>query len=461
MTPTNGQDRAASVPTHRMMNKSLSAMRSAWGSVRVSRWPYMLIFSLAPLFSNMKNSLIQNAPRILGMDGVYIMGIAYSLSIGLIFLLTRPEKMHIAARRTAIAAAVLFAGWIFTPIGLITPWLSLLFGFAYGACAGIALFGFIYALNDAERLLGAGITVLFSLMSQIIFSLPALWDISGPLYIGAQVIVTLVCLVRFKTDHYMEQLRAPKEPRFKALGMALYFFFAHRAIGFFYSYLPHATPHFLIGLAGIAVFLIAIFVFFHFHFNTWHLCNLFFAGMILAYALRLLLPKEAGIYASDILQDFSYMGYIASYYLLGFALARNADYRRFRLMIIVIFGSSLLLHMLPNLLNSQVPEHMTVIGGLMTLVLFVVFALLSPLFSKEFFIKESANQSEDARRADIMVRCGLTTREQEIVQLMLSGKECAYELDISLNTVKYHSKNIYRKLNITGRSELPNVFMEH
>jgi len=153
-----------------------NGLEQALRSVRMSRLRYMLIFSLAPIFPNMKNSLVASAPRILNMDGLYIMGI---------FLLTRPGMLHRVARVVAAVTALSFLGWVFSPIGIITPWLGLVFGLTLGASAGIALFAFTYALNDAERLLGTAITVVFSLVSQIVFSLPALWNVSGPLYLGA------------------------------------------------------------------------------------------------------------------------------------------------------------------------------------------------------------------------------------------------------------------------------------
>lgn len=62
-----------------------NGLKQALRSVRMERLRYMLIFSLAPIFPNMKNSLVASAPRILNMDGLYIMGIAYSLGIGLFF----------------------------------------------------------------------------------------------------------------------------------------------------------------------------------------------------------------------------------------------------------------------------------------------------------------------------------------------------------------------------------------
>ncbi len=54
-------------------------------------------------------------------------------------------------------------------------------------------------------------------------------------------------------------------------------------------------------------------------------------------------------------------------------------------------------------------------------------------------------------------------RENEIVSLMLQGKTykaISIELNITENTVKYHIKNIYSKLNIQNRSELISIMLE-
>lgn len=114
------------------------------------------------------------------------------------------------ARVVAAVTALSFLGWVFSPITAATPWLGLVFGLFLGASAGIALFAFTYALSDIERLLGTAITVLFSLISQIIFSLPALWNVSGPLYLGAQVLTTLICLMGYRPGDYLDQLSTEK-----------------------------------------------------------------------------------------------------------------------------------------------------------------------------------------------------------------------------------------------------------
>lgn len=56
---------------------------------------------------------------------------------------------------------------------------------------------------------------------------------------------------------------------------------------------------------------------------------------------------------------------------------------------------------------------------------------------------------------------GLSTRELEVIKLLIEGKsykEISGELFISLNTVKTHIRNIYPKLNVSSRHEIPNLF---
>lgn len=58
---------------------------------------------------------------------------------------------------------------------------------------------------------------------------------------------------------------------------------------------------------------------------------------------------------------------------------------------------------------------------------------------------------------------GLTERERDVCQLMLSGcstKEIARRLNISIETVKAHKKRIYTKLGINAQSELFSLFMQ-
>lgn len=452
------------------IKNAVKGLVDAGKSLRLSKLRYMLFFSLAPIFPHMKNSLFTNADSLWGMNVTFAMGIAYSLGIGLIFLFIQPGILHKVARFLAIVTAALFVIWVSLPLGKASLWVGIFFSLGLGSCSGVALFGFTYALNDVERLFGAALTVLFCMLSQLLFTHPFLQNFSGLCYLGAQVLVTLLCLTRFQPADYLEYLPQQKKQSRKLLAVVLSFFFVHRAIVFFYSYLPHAPFSPLVGIAGIIVFLISMYIFFRFKFNIWYLISLFFAGMFASFLIHQAYPGEARLLYADILQGFGYMGYIASYYMLGSTLKRQADYHSFRLIILVIFVSSTVLHVAPGILNQFIPRYMPMIGGLMTLAFFILFTLLSPVFFREVFPQKEEEEGESAREEEPLARrrrrmqeYKLTAREQELVLLLLQGdtlKECAATLDISLDTVKFHSKNIYRKLGVSGRSELLSFFKD-
>lgn len=420
----------------------------------------MLIFSLAPIFPRMKSSLDSNAVHLFGLNATFVMGIAYSLGIGLIFLSVRPPQLRRVARWLSLATALLFIIWNVLIPWTIAPWLGMVFSLGFGGCAGLAFFGFTYALNDIERFFGAAITVLFCMLSQIIFFIPALGQQSGLLYLGAQVLVTLLCLTRFKSGDYLDFQATRKTDGVKPLAIVLFFFIAHRVVVFFYSYLPYAAPSLIVRLIGIIVIVISLYVFFTYKFNTWHMCNLFFAGMTISYLIHLLFSSEKSLLFANCLQEFGFMGYIVSYYLLGTTLHRYADFKRFRLIfLVIVLNGFLLSHVVPGLLYKNMPQAMPLIGGLLTFAFFLVFAILSPTFSEQMFSSEE--KDPEMRRIEIMQEHCLTAREQEVVLMLLEGgmlKEVAASLDISLDTVKFHSKNIYRKLNVRGRNELLNFF---
>jgi DNA-binding NarL/FixJ family response regulator len=51
----------------------------------------------------------------------------------------------------------------------------------------------------------------------------------------------------------------------------------------------------------------------------------------------------------------------------------------------------------------------------------------------------------------------LTSREQEVVDAVVKGlsyKQIAYQLDVALETVRHHIKNIYAKFNVHSKTQL-------
>ena len=70
------------------------------------------------------------------------------------------------------------------------------------------------------------------------------------------------------------------------------------------------------GAVGIALLAICLLIYFVFRFNIWYMCAFFFIGMLASAVEQLIFHDSGSLVVFDILQGFSYMGYIASNYLL-------------------------------------------------------------------------------------------------------------------------------------------------
>jgi DNA-binding CsgD family transcriptional regulator len=458
-----GQPAHLSRKPGRQQGSLIKSFRSFWQELRPGRIKYMLIFSLAPIFPGMKNSLIADAFPLFGLDSVFLMGIAYSLGIGLLFAFA---GLHFLARYTwwvAALTAVAFVLWMVLPIGPLATWTGIVFSFLLGGCSGFQLLGFSCALRDAERLAGAAVTSLFCLLFQVFVSLVPLGGKSGMIFVALQVLVSSRCLMLYQNQDFAHLENKSIHGHDKQLATVLFFFFAHRAIVFFYSYLPFPSSQLVSGLSGLAVFALCLTVYVATKFNIWHICNMFFAGMTLTFILRLLLPDSRENLAASMTQGFSHMGFIASYYLLGYVLGKFANLRMFKWVLVAVFNASLLLHIIPGTIASQMPQDMPLVGALVTTGLFVLFALLVPLLSRQLFIKAPAQETPQERFKRIVLAYGLTIREEEVAERLLKGmtyKQCAAELHISQNTVKFHALNAYRKAGVTSRGELMTLFLD-
>ena len=69
----------------------------------------------------------------------------------------------------------------------------------------------------------------------------------------------------------------------------------------------------------------------------------------------------------------------------------------------------------------------------------------------------------DARCEQVAEQAGLTQREREMLALLARGNNAQHiqeELSISHNTVKYHARNVYRKLDVHSQQELIDLLAE-
>jgi len=76
--------------------------------------------------------------------------------------------------------------------------------------------------------------------------------------------------------------------------------------------------------------------------------------------------------------------------------------------------------------------------------------------------EECLDRLVSARRRMKLRRAGLTSREWQVVDLLLLGsshREIGRQLDISVRTVRFHQRNGLGKLGAETRADLPRVLL--
>lgn len=108
----------------------------------------------------------------------------------------------------------------------------------------------------------------------------------------------------------------------------------------------------------------------------------------------------------------------------------------------------------------------TIIFAVLIILPILNFQLTKHLRSHEFLVKfaEMTNGEQDKTMIGLKNDKLLTEKELQVVNLLLRGytyKVIAESLFISENTIKYHVKNIYQKLNINSKMELFKIFRDN
>jgi DNA-binding CsgD family transcriptional regulator len=438
-------------------------------NVRASHLKYMLIFPLAPVFANMQGTLFSDSIRLFGLDPMTLMGSAYCLGAGALFAFTNAKNMGLVARISAIATAVAFVTWLALPESLLSLMMAVLFMFGLGGCAACASFAYTFALNNAERLLGAAMISFFFALNQLDSGLSLISGLFDKAYLTELVLGSCICLFLYSGNDFAAVGNRPKAVLNPPLKLTLYFFIAHCFVEIFYTYLPGASsPGAMVanGAVGILAVCLAIVLQFSTNRSIWNMCNLFFIAEICTYILYFMPEGSALRSAARFIHGFEQMGYIAAYYLLGCVFKKHGDFRIFKLCLVTVLPLSMVWYLIPGMISAYMPGLLPLVAALTSGVIFIIFTLMSPAYSKHLFFAEwsedfhGVDMTEAIRkveRSDMLENLKLTPREKEVAALLLQGesvKQIAIDLDIAFDTVKYHIKNLYKKLGIGGRSEL-------
>lgn len=124
------------------------------------------------------------------------------------------------------------------------------------------------------------------------------------------------------------------------------------------------------------------------------------------------------------------------------------------------------LYMLALAIAGALALHFINIHPIVGLYFLLIFFAsdLAPVFMTRSYLRKNASEFEDVKNTaeDLFQKYGISKREKDIIHQICLGKtnqEIADELFISVQTVKDHTYNIFRKINVTNRVQLSNIFM--
>lgn len=438
-------------------------------NISYSHIKYMLIFPLAPIFANMQGEIFSDEANIFGLDAMTLMGSAYCVGAGVLFALTQISTIAKFSNIISVMTALSFISWSLLNESLLGLVIAVMFAACLGGCAACASFSYTFVLNNTERFIGAALISLFFALNQINYGFSIISELYPKTYLTLLVIGSCICLLLYEKKDFVQIDDKPDENMNPTIGLMLYFFIAHYFVEIFYTYLPGAAlkeAFIYNGAVGILVIILAIILQFVIKRSVWHMCNIFFIAMILTYALYFTPENLAFRKLAYFMHGFEQMGYIVAYYLLGCIFKKCGNFRLFKICLVTILPASIVAYIIPGMISSYVPDLLPLAATVISSLIFIFFILLSPAYSKylfftdwidNFYEVDMAKDSGSRNISDISEGLGLSVRESEVLKLLLLGnrsKQIAENLEISVHTVNFHIKNIYKKLDVSNRAEL-------
>jgi DNA-binding CsgD family transcriptional regulator len=440
-------------------------------NVRLSRLIYVLAYSFELIFYAFHKTFLKVDFSLFGIGSNMLMYIGHILMSLIIMLLWSKRFKHLVYI-SIVTTALGFAAFQFSPGGLPKLLCAVLTMAGLGGCVTSARCGFAFAANNAERLLGV-VTALGGRMV-LNFLDAALPDGSfgdDLLFMYVYPIAALeamaYCLLRFKEDDLEVKEQATSEDK-KGLYWAFCIFIVFFAVEGYKSLAgsSSAQASLFVGIGQLAAIVLFVTVLVLLKKSVWHTWNLFLVVAIVMAVLTNLASTPLVEASISIFKGSFELGWMSVLFLLGCAQRRHASLKLLKKCTVVFVAVSPVTTLSDEIAAMLFPEYIPVFTLVFVLVVVIGLLLASPssykyLFSTTWLSELSERDMEllmeKVENADIVEGLALTPREKEIFVFLLTdapAKIISAEMGVSVATVNFHTKNLYRKLNIQSRAEL-------
>lgn len=339
---------------------------------------------------------------------------------------------------------------------------------------------YIYIMNNTEKFYSMIIANFIQISLVILQDIGFTYILNNFLTLVILFIISIIPSFKFKSEDYINEEKihkedAPKINKVFYLSLIINCIFLIFCRGTGRSFLLIANDMYSFNLEiyyylGGAVGCILMYLLYTFvkkcNSITW---NLIFCLFILSSFLFILPSTELikNIY-SFIIGISVMMGMNGMYYTLGVISKKywNFTYTRHNILIIALIGCGISTP-LGNYLYYYNNEKINTILLMMSVIVILTLLLFSPILTSTFF---KDKWTEDSKKAIIdnkdirkYTKYNLTNKEMEVCNYILENltvRQIAINMNISENTVKFHKKQIFKKLNINSKEELGNIMKE-
>ena len=449
-------------------------------NLRGRMWPMFLIFPLTIIMGDLRYFDLKFA--VAGFESYEFM--LFPLGLGWLVLVWTPKRLIIPfLRAAAVISAVLLPFQIFTPNGIGRLGLFMAFQFFNGLCAACAFSLFCFELNNIERLFGMALAQLyFGFYYTVWRAFPAVqaagktWG-SG-VVMGVYLVVVLACTRTFgsrtkgslrnheKFDDTDGDGKDSAVPFIIGLNVA---YFITMCLINYIEWVESSMSSMAFGLGAFVSVVLIIIIQLLKGRSALYIWFLFLALSLLGMGMLLYDSPVTLVSGSFTYGLGDGLGYIIIYYISAAAINRSKSFRMLRLFFFVFFVEYFIISGIFTMLFKYIEAPNKVLAFGVVLVLGSFCLMLMPLLQKKLFnadwtdglcLRDMEGYSGSLSKVeaiDTKDRLNLTSREQEIFSMLLAGtapKEIAYTLKVSYDTIRFHQKNLYRKLGIQSRAEL-------
>jgi DNA-binding CsgD family transcriptional regulator len=441
--------------------------------IRSSLWAVILVFPLSVIIGDIRYFNLRI--EYLGLQSYELM--LFPLGLGWLVLSFLPKQWIISALRISacICAALLPFQLLLTDD---MPRLSvfMLFQFFNGVCAGAAFYLFCFTLNNVERLFGMMLITFYYGYYHVFYRAFLAVQTAQKTWVSIVImafylIVVFLCFI--KKNHAENCQTENTNNNFSstvmlviALDVVYYLFMA--TINYTEAE-DRQVNTIAWGIGQFSAIIVVLII--HLWVNRSAMYSWLMFLVLSLLGLGALIPNNPVLSFAG---SFSYglgdgIGYIIIYFICGGVIKQSKSLKMFRLYCLVFFVEYFILSgLLAKSYESFVGQSNILAFGIVIVLASICF-MFFPVLQRRIFdapwtdglnmvdMVEYAPALAKTEQIDVNEKLGLSPREKEIFTLLLtevSRKEIAETLKLSIFSVDFHSKNLYRKLGIQSRVEL-------